>query len=339
MPDAPAALRRGQEVPDVVGADDGVDRDHAGVGERDHRGALEARAGAPRARPRRSAGAFIITYLRRRPSSTAPEHRVEPVDVVRAQRRARPGCRRGSPRRRAGRRWSAARSWRAWPRSRRGRRSRRPVPGAARPRRRPESGITSTGMARSLEPAAGGARVGRRDAEPGEILDAPLGRHRWAPRPSAGSARSRAERTTGRSTSDFGEEVGAGDPQVGDAVADELDDVVRADEEDVEVDVLDPAHEAPIALLEDEARVVQQVRGWARPAGPCWERRGSSAARSRRAPAAPRGSRPPPGRPCRGRACLAPRAGRGSPPSPWFSHEAIRVIVAVLAPVRREISE
>jgi len=26
------------------------------------------------------------------------------------------------------------------------------------------------------------------------------------------------------------------------------------------------------------------------------------------------------------------------PPSPWFSHEAIRVIVAVLAPVRRLIS-
>ena len=50
MPDAPAAFSRGQQAPDLVRADDRVDRDHPGVGERDDRRRLERRAGAPRAR-------------------------------------------------------------------------------------------------------------------------------------------------------------------------------------------------------------------------------------------------------------------------------------------------
>ena len=57
----------------------------------------------------------------------------------------------------------------------------------------------------------------------------------------------------------LGEEVVAGDPEIGDAVADELDDVVRPDEEDVEVEVPDPRDEAPLVLLEDEAGVVEQL--------------------------------------------------------------------------------
>ena len=50
-----------------------------------------------------------------------------------------------------------------------------------------------------------------------------------------------------------------GDPEVGDAVADELDDVVRADEQDVELEVLDARDEAAVVLLEDEAGVVEQL--------------------------------------------------------------------------------
>ena len=47
-------------------------------------------------------------------------------------------------------------------------------------------------------------------------------------------------------------------PEVRDAVADELDDVVRPDEQDVEIEVLDARDEAPVVLLEDEARIVEQ---------------------------------------------------------------------------------
>ena len=53
----------------------------------------------------------------------------------------------------------------------------------------------------------------------------------------------------------------AGDPEVGDAVADELDDVVRPHEQDVEVVVLDARDEAPVVLLEHEAGVVEQAQG------------------------------------------------------------------------------
>ncbi len=57
------------------------------------------------------------------------------------------------------------------------------------------------------------------------------------------------------------EQVDTGHPEVRDAVADELDDVVRADEEDVEIEVLDPGDEAPIVLLEDEPRIVEEGEG------------------------------------------------------------------------------
>ena len=47
-------------------------------------------------------------------------------------------------------------------------------------------------------------------------------------------------------------------PEVGDAIADELDHVVGPDEEDVEIEVLDARDEAAVVLLEDEAGIVQQ---------------------------------------------------------------------------------
>ncbi len=56
----------------------------------------------------------------------------------------------------------------------------------------------------------------------------------------------------------LGQQVDARDPEVGHAVADELDDVVRPHEQDVEVEVLDPRDEAAVVLLEDEAGIVQQ---------------------------------------------------------------------------------
>ena len=57
------------------------------------------------------------------------------------------------------------------------------------------------------------------------------------------------------------EEVDAGDAEVGDAIADELDHVVRADEEHVEVEVADARDEAPVVLVEDQACVMQQRQG------------------------------------------------------------------------------
>jgi hypothetical protein len=59
----------------------------------------------------------------------------------------------------------------------------------------------------------------------------------------------------------LGEEVDPGDPEVRHAVADEFDHVVRAHEQDVEVEVLDPRDQAPIVLFEHEPRVMEQVQG------------------------------------------------------------------------------
>ena len=58
----------------------------------------------------------------------------------------------------------------------------------------------------------------------------------------------------------LGQQVDAGDAEVGDAVTDELDDVVRPHEQDVEVEVLDARDEAAVVLLEDEAGVVEQAQ-------------------------------------------------------------------------------
>ena len=56
----------------------------------------------------------------------------------------------------------------------------------------------------------------------------------------------------------LGEEVVAGDPEVGDAVPDELDDIVRPDEQDVEVEVADARDETAFVILEHEPGVAEQ---------------------------------------------------------------------------------
>ena len=125
----------------------------------------------------------------------------------------------------------------------------------------PEIGMMSTAMPRCCEEPPRGVRVGRRDAQAGEVLDASGTARRSGRRRRAGSGRSRASRTRGSSAPVSREEVDAGDAEVGDAVADELDDVVRAHEQDVEIVVLDARDEAPVVLLEDEAGVVQEPQG------------------------------------------------------------------------------
>ena len=100
--------------------------------------------------------------------------------------------------------------------------------------------------------------MGGRDAEAGEVLDraiAAVRRHRGRK-----PALAVAERTEPRQLGPgFGQEILAGDPEVGDAVADELDHVVRPDEQDVEIEVPNAGHQAALVVLEDEARVSQQL--------------------------------------------------------------------------------
>ena len=59
----------------------------------------------------------------------------------------------------------------------------------------------------------------------------------------------------------LGDEVQPGDPKLGNAVAHELDDVVCAHEQDVQVEVLNSCDERPLAGLEDEPGVAQQADG------------------------------------------------------------------------------
>jgi hypothetical protein len=55
------------------------------------------------------------------------------------------------------------------------------------------------------------------------------------------------------------QQVDAGDPEVGYAVTDEFDDVVRPNEQDVEVEVLHAGDERAVVLLEHEPGVVEQL--------------------------------------------------------------------------------
>ncbi len=134
---------------------------------------------------------------------------------------------------------------------------------------RPSRGATSTAPeighdvdrdAPLVEEPAGGVRMGGRDPQTGQVLDGPVRR--------VGGDRGRQAAATVAEVADtrqFGarlaQQVDAGDPQVGDAVPDELDDVVGPDEQDVEVVVLDARDQAPVVLVEDEARVVEQAQG------------------------------------------------------------------------------
>ncbi len=110
------------------------------------------------------------------------------------------------------------------------------------------------------EESARGVRMGGRDSQAGELLDAGLrrvvGDRRGEPAATVAELADAWQLGTG-----LGQEVDPGDPEVGDPVADELDDVVRAHEEDVEVEVLDARDEAAVVLLEDEAGIVQQAQG------------------------------------------------------------------------------
>ena len=56
----------------------------------------------------------------------------------------------------------------------------------------------------------------------------------------------------------LGHQIQPGDAQLGDAVVDELHDVVGPDEENVEVEVLDARHQRPLAGFKDEPGVAQQ---------------------------------------------------------------------------------
>ena len=132
--------------------------------------------------------------------------------------------------------------------------------GQAEPRRdldRPGDRDDVHGDALVREEPAGRVRVGRRDPQAGEVLDRPV---RAVGRDGGGEPATAVAEVA--DAGEFGpglaQQVDAGDAQVGDAVADEFDDVVRPDEQDVEVEVLDARDQASIVLLEDEARIVEQ---------------------------------------------------------------------------------
>ena len=99
--------------------------------------------------------------------------------------------------------------------------------------------------------------VGRRDAVAGELGDRlvrGVGRHRGG-KPAATVPELAHDRQL---RARLGQQVAAGDAQVRHAVADELDHVARAHEQDVERVVLDARHEAAVVLLEHEAGVVEE---------------------------------------------------------------------------------
>jgi hypothetical protein len=102
--------------------------------------------------------------------------------------------------------------------------------------------------------------VGRRDARPGKILDGAIravvrGR-RGEPAAAVAQLADARQLRAG-----LGQQVDPGDPEVRDAIADELDHVVGADEQDVQVVVLDAGDEGSVVLFEHQAGVAEQVDG------------------------------------------------------------------------------
>ena len=119
--------------------------------------------------------------------------------------------------------------------------------------------MISTGTRRALEEPPGGVRVGGRDPQAGEVVDDLVRRVVGHGRGEAAAAV--AQRPDPRQLgAGLAQQVVAGDAEVGHAVADELDDVVGAHEQDVEVVVLDERDQAPVVLLEDEAGIVQEAK-------------------------------------------------------------------------------
>ena len=97
----------------------------------------------------------------------------------------------------------------------------------------------------------------RGDSGAGEVLEGLVRRigGRRGGQPAAPVAEVAQPRQLGAG---LGDEVDARDADVGHAVADELDDVVRAHEQDVEIEVLDARNEAAVMLLEHEAGVMEE---------------------------------------------------------------------------------
>ena len=111
-----------------------------------------------------------------------------------------------------------------------------------------------------LEEPPGGVGVGGRHTQAAQVLDRSIrrvvrdgGRKATAAVPELADPRQLG--------AGLGQEVDAGDPEVGHAVTHELDDVVGPDEQDVEVMVLDTGHEAAVVLVEHEPGVVEEPQG------------------------------------------------------------------------------
>ena len=121
----------------------------------------------------------------------------------------------------------------------------------------PEIGMTSIAMPRSREEPASDVGVGRGDSDAGQVLEG-LVRRVCGGRGGEPAAAVAEVADAGQFGAGLGEQVDARDADVGNAVADEFDDVVRPHEQDVEVEVLDARDQAAVVLLEDEARVMKQ---------------------------------------------------------------------------------
>ena len=107
------------------------------------------------------------------------------------------------------------------------------------------------------EEPPGDVGVGRRNAAAGQVVNVSM---RCADRDGRGEAAApEAEKADGRQVdAGLAQQIDARDAEVGHAVADELHDVVRSDEEDVQVVVLDAGDQAALLLREDEPGVVQE---------------------------------------------------------------------------------
>ncbi len=99
--------------------------------------------------------------------------------------------------------------------------------------------------------------MGRGDPQAPEILDpfdAAVGGYRnREPAPAVAEASRDRQRRAG-----FSQQVRPRDPEIGHRVGHELGDIGRPHEQDVEVHVLNPRHEAAVVFLEHEPGIVEQ---------------------------------------------------------------------------------
>ena len=219
--------------------------------------AIRGRAGAPRAPGGRAAGAFIIRYFRSRAAMTA-------LSIVST---AASSSARWT--------WAVGLATRIASEARTSAIGRRPFITRVDPvdtrstiaSARPSRGATSTApeieMTSTASPACsknrrvvfGWAVAIRRPARSSIVR-----RSLSAGTAAAQAALSVAERSQTRQLgAGLGEQVLARDAEIRDAVPDELDDVVRPDEQDVQVEVPDARDEAALVLLEDEPGIAQQL--------------------------------------------------------------------------------